>query len=132
MKFSVKFQVRARIILCYDFTILDPSVSIPKPEVSKRTSGEAKSIKKSISSQQKPNESTYVLVGDHVKNSIPETSSFSEWIIANYRWFTSCKLEVILLCCYYKFSFVRYKDIESLYGERHTRYMTLFGHEIES
>ncbi|KAM7537419.1 hypothetical protein Aperf_G00000067116 [Anoplocephala perfoliata] len=73
------------------------SISFQKLGLHKRTSSDAKLCGQSLSNR--PNESFYVVVTEPDKPPEPGAQSvqtFSEWIIANYKWFTSCKLEILI------------------------------------
>ncbi|KAM3186126.1 hypothetical protein ACTXT7_004958 [Hymenolepis weldensis] len=69
-------------------------ISAQKLDLQKSTSRNAKSINQSVSSQNKPCESTYAIVTEPEKVVKYDTSSFSDWIIASYKWFKFCRLEI--------------------------------------
>nr|CDS31286.1 vacuolar protein sorting associated protein 13B [Hymenolepis microstoma] len=75
-------------------TDVQSCISVQKLDLQKRSSRSAKSIKLSVPSQNRSSESTCVLVTKSDMVVKRNNSSFSEWIIANYKWFTCCKLEI--------------------------------------
>lgn len=69
-------------------------ISAQKLDLQKSISRNAKSINQSVSNQSKPSESTYAMVTEPEKVVKYDTSSFSDWIIASYKWLKFCRLEV--------------------------------------
>ncbi|VDK36164.1 unnamed protein product [Taenia asiatica] len=79
------------------------SPSFHQMDVHTHSPSQMKSLPETISTHSRPHASegsTFVLVSNHTKlqncsNSL--SSPFSEWIIANYKWLTACKLDISIL-----------------------------------